>query len=129
MIPKLFEAQEAALPTRTYGLDAMAGRIRGKIDGEDALRQAAEKILSSERYAHLIYNYDYGVEKDKYIGADFAYVEASLGRDIEEALLADERIERIEDFEITQAGTDRAVATFRIIADTGTLDWEMEVGW
>ena len=50
----------AALPSgtavqssRTWRLDAETGRIAGKIDGLEAVKQAVFKILQTERYAYM----------------------------------------------------------------------------
>ena len=52
----------ASQPSRTYAVDWQTGRVSGFVDGTDALKQAIYKILQTERFAHLIYSWNYGFE-------------------------------------------------------------------
>ena len=51
---------ESDVPTRTYKV--VNGRIVGYVDSLDAMRQAVEKVLLTERFAYNIYTANYGVE-------------------------------------------------------------------
>ena len=72
------------------------------IDGYEALRQTVRKILSTERYFCPIYSSDFGVETADLLGGDLAldtdYICAELEQRISEALLVDERITAITEF-------------------------------
>lgn len=68
MMPKVDEslnenivAQEQK-PSLTWEMDLNSNRIKGKIDGIEAIKQAVEKILLTERYAYRIYSWNYGSE-------------------------------------------------------------------
>ena len=86
----------------TYHLDLDGGYISGKCDGIDAIIQSIYKILSTQRYAYIIYDRNYGFEYRDLIGRSTIYVSAVIRSRIEEALLYDSRIKRVENFEITK---------------------------
>ncbi|MEC1178549.1 DUF2634 domain-containing protein [Metasolibacillus meyeri] len=93
------EVEDAAqLPTRTYQLDFVRGRCGGFIDGQKAIEQAIFKVLNTVRFNHLIYSDNYGFEN--MIGQDELYVRGDLARRIQEALLQDERITSISNFQL-----------------------------
>ncbi|KYG90785.1 hypothetical protein A0U40_18095 [[Bacillus] sp. KCTC 13219] len=93
------EVEDAAqLPTRTYQLDFVRGRCGGFIDGQKAMEQAIFKVLNTVRFKYLIYSNDYGFEN--MIGHDELYVRGDLGRRIQEALLQDERITSLSNFQL-----------------------------
>lgn len=119
------EIEEQLLPTRTYGIKN--GRIQDHIDGLDAVAQAVDKILSTERFEHEIYSEDYGAEMDRLIGQDFDFVESDIERTITDALSVDDRIESIENFIFEKAGTDSAFVKFTVVAIEGSIVIEREV--
>ena len=129
MIPQggvLSDIQYQEQSNRTYRLDLINGNIVGKIDGLDAVKQSAFKILQTERFQHLIYSFSYGVEFDGLIGKDPALIRSELKRRITEALLQDDRIEGIENFEVDIEG-DSATAQFTVISQFGSFDVTEEV--
>ena len=77
-------------PTLTYSIST-----GGKIDNEEAIRQAIYHILMTERYSNPIYDHDYGIELNQYIGKDINYIRASIERTLREALLQDDRIQNV----------------------------------
>ena len=72
-------------PTHTYKMNHDNGHIRGYTDGIEAIKQAIFKILSTETL-------------DLY-GEPVSYVCPELERRITEALLWDDRIQSIDNFE------------------------------
>ena len=86
-------------PSLTYQLNG--NRIEGKVDGLDAVMQAVELILKTERFRSLAYSWDYGVEFETLIGQDRRYLEADLKRRILEALSEDDRILGIQGFQLS----------------------------
>ena len=120
------ESAEAERPSRTWRLDVERGRVTGMIDGLDAVRQAVFKILQTERFRHLIYSADYGVELANLIGRDPLLVRSELHRRIREALTQDDRIEDVTDFRIDIAGED-ATARFTVVSAFGTFQEEVTV--
>ncbi len=90
--------EEVAQPSRTYKLDLERKRIVGYGDGREAIEQAIYKALSTERYEHLIYTWNYGAEIAKLFGQPIPYVYSELKRLITEALTHDDRIESVDAF-------------------------------
>ena len=72
--------EEVVLPSYTY--QVKNGRIHGYIDGLEAMRQAVEKILLTERFEWVIYSSNYGVELERLIGKPYDFVKADLERTI-----------------------------------------------
>ena len=114
-------------PSLTYRLDFERKRIGGMVDNEEAIMQLVMKILYTERYAYVIYSSDYGVELERLIGQEYDYIVSDLERTIKEALLVDDRILDIEEFEMEQTGLDTMNASFKVISILGELDFETEV--
>lgn len=92
-----FELEEQ--PSRTFNIDFRNNRINGQIDGLDAVMQSVELIMMVERYKWLIYSWRYGVELQNLIGKDPGFVIAEVERRVTEALMQDDRIERVYNFE------------------------------
>ncbi|UUV26109.1 MULTISPECIES: DUF2634 domain-containing protein [Lysinibacillus] len=90
--------EEVVQPSRTYKLDLERKRIVGYCDGREAIEQAIYKALSTERYDHLIYTWNYGAEIAKLFGQPIPYVYSELKRLITEALTHDDRIDSVDAF-------------------------------
>jgi len=114
-------------PSRTYKLDFERKRIGGMIDNERAIMQMVMKILSTERYAYVIYSSQYGVELDRLIGQDYDFIVSDLERTITEALTADDRVIDITDFQINKIGIDKMEVSFTVNTFDGSVDIETEV--
>lgn len=108
--------------SKTYRV--LNGRVVGWIDNKQALRQAIEKLLHTERYMHEIYTDEYGVELQALIGENFDLVEAEIGRIIKEALLADDRIVSVENIQATKLDSTSLLITFSVESIFGTLAFE-----
>lgn len=127
MIPiggALQDAAEEQQTSRTYGIDFAAGKAIGITDGLEAVRQAVYKILRTDRFAHLIYDANYGSEVTGLQGRSQGYVLSEIERRIREALLQDDRISEVTDMRITVTG-DEALATFTVVSIYG--DFKEEV--
>lgn len=110
-------------PSKTYRIDG--DRIEGFCDGKQAVTQAIDLMLNTERWRHLIYSGDYGVELEELLGQSRGYLEADMERRFSEALAEDDRITGIRDFAMSFEG-DRAVISF--IAETVFGDAAIERG-
>lgn len=108
--------------SKTYRV--LNGRVVGWIDNKQALRQAIEKLLHTERYMHEIYTDEYGIELQALIGENFDLVEAEIGRIIKEALLADDRIVSVEHIQATKLDSTSLLITFSVESIFGTLAFE-----
>ncbi|MCI9417823.1 MAG: DUF2634 domain-containing protein [Eubacterium sp.] len=121
--------EEVKQETRTYNIDFLNGRIDGMIDGSDALEQAIRKILMTERYKNLIYSEDYGCEiKDTMMSNENtdSFLEAEIPVLIQEALLEDERILDVSNFEfyIIPNSIDSLIVTFDVSTIYGVISME-----
>lgn len=96
--------EEITETSRSYRLDFNNHRFVGVIDGLGAVKQTVHKILQTERFMYLIYEDDYGFESQGLIGSNPGYVQSELKRRIREALLQDDRITDITDFETLTQG-------------------------
>ena len=108
MIPQTtgeINIQEFTEPTsRTYKLNIDRQTISGYTNEQEAMIQAIYLILNIERYDHLIYSWNYGIELKDLFGQPTFYVMAELERRITEALMVDSRITAVDNFEITREG-------------------------
>lgn len=86
-------------PSKTFKLNIEKNRVDGICDDVEALKQTIFLILSTERYQHLIYSWNYGVELNDLIGEPISYVIPEIERRIKEALVLDDRIENVDNFE------------------------------
>jgi len=94
---------EYEIPTKTYAIDFERGRIGGIVDGVEAVKQAIIKAVITPRFKCLIYNDQYGSEiKEDVIegNSSEAYLQTVIPDYIGDALLPDERIIDVGDFNI-----------------------------
>lgn len=132
MIPKIIDISEdfrsdfetnVNLSDYTYKINN--NRVKGWIDEQESIKQSIYKVLNTERYDHVIYSSNYGIEFKDLIGQHVAYVMAESERRIRDALLFDDRIIQVYDFEFN-VNKQVIELTFkcdtifgRIIIDTG----------
>lgn len=114
--------QEPDLTYRVVGGE----KITGTVDELEAIKQAVAVMLSVERYEHLIYSWDYGVELQDLIGKDVAYVCPEAARRIKEALLQDERILGVDGWSFSKNGSTINVA-FTVHTVYGDISTNKEV--
>lgn len=86
-------------PTKTYRMNLESNRVRGYVDGQEAMKQAIFKILQTERYQYIMYSWNYGIETLDLYGEPISWVCPELERRISEALLWDSRITSVDNFE------------------------------
>ncbi len=103
----------------TYCIDFENGYVSGMCEGKKAVVQAIYKILSTERYGYVIYDRNYGIELRDLIGKPYIYVAAVIKGRIEEALLYDERITALKNFEMEIKG-DALAVSFDVVTQYGT---------
>lgn len=82
--------------------------------------------LSTERYAYLIYSWNYGVELVELIGQPKEYALPEIKRCITEALLQDDRITAVDGFEF-ETGKKTVHVTFTVHSIFGDLEVETDV--
>lgn len=127
ILPGLTVESAAQRPSRTYGVDWAAGRVRGKLEGKEAMAQAIRKLLSTERFSYLIYSWNYGTEWASLMGEDRAVAESEIKRLLWEALKQDPRITGLS--QVSIAWADRRSCAVSLEAETifGTVREETTV--
>ena len=88
-------------PSKTYRLDLDGKRVRGCVDGLEAVKQAIDKALRTIRYDSLIYDDDYGSELLTMLhdpNTTKELIETSFPQLIREALSNDTRILSVSGF-------------------------------
>ena len=120
--------QDNTMPSKTYYINRNTNRISGYIDDKDAIIQAIYLILSTERYESVIYNWYYGTEFDSLVGKDRDFVKSELKRRIAEAILEDDRILDVTDFNIS-FNKDVANVVFLVETNIGdiNINWEVNL--
>lgn len=118
--------EEIELPSPTWKLDTVKNRIAGRLDGLEAVKQAAYKILLTPRFQHLIYTANYGSELEQLIGSNPIFVQSEINRMIGEALTQDDRISSIQNLQ-TAAKGDGLSIEFTVISSYGSFDMTQEV--
>lgn len=109
---------------RTYRVSG--NKIQGFVDELEALQQAIYKVFNTEKYEYPIYSFSYGIELESLIGKDPIYVQIELKRRIQECLLQDERIIRVDNFNFIIAG-DEMLCTFNVTSIYGEIMITKEV--
>jgi len=94
---------------KTWEMNSRGGKDSA-IEGLAALRQAVRLMLETPRYAHLVYSFDYGCELYNLLGRSNELIETEGERLIREALLNDERILSVEEFDFDFAGDEISVS-------------------
>lgn len=132
MIPSVNEILTADLevstqPSKSYKMYIDDNRINGTCEDLEEVKQTIYKILNTERYEHLIYSWNYGVELADLIGEPISYVLSEIKRRITEALLQDDRITSVSDFEFDTSKKKEVVCTFTVHTIFGVVDEEKVV--
>lgn len=121
------EDDEEDGPSPTYTFKVANGRIRGMTDELDAMKQAVDKILKTERFVYQIYDEQYGNDLPELIGESIDYALSEAERMTVEALEADDRINNVEITKCEQSNSD--AITVEGFANTvyGRVGFESEV--
>lgn len=118
------EFQVVEQPSKAYRLDGE--HVRGYVDGLDAVKQAVYCILNTERYEHVIYRWNYGVELKDLFGKPAGLAKSKLKKRIREALTQDSRIQSVDAFSFIQNGRKLQVQ-FMVHTSLGEIQAEKEV--
>lgn len=113
-------------PDYTYKLHPDRGVVEGHTDGKEAVEQAIYKILSTERYQYPTYSSDYGVELVELFGEPMSWVIPEAERRITEALMQDDRIDSITDWQFEKDG-ERLAVYFVAHSIHGDVEIEKEI--
>ncbi len=121
-----FEIREQ--PGRTYRMELEGDSVRGYVDGQEAVKQAIFRILQTERYQYIIYPWWYGIETADLYGEPVNWVCAELERRITEALMVDDRIISVGEFEHDTGVKGEVHTTFIVHTVYGDVAAEKGVG-
>lgn len=119
-----FEITE--LPSKSFRLDAGGEVVSGFVDNAEAMKQVIFLILNVERYQYIIHSWKYGFESVDLYGKPIAFVLPEIKRRITEALIQDDRITGVENFEFTVT-KGRVHVTFQVNTIFGAVQSEKEV--
>lgn len=119
-----FEFSEPS--SNTFKLDIEGNRVQGYTDNLEAMKQAIYLILSIERYEHIIFSWNYGIELSDLYGEPINFVKVEIERRIKEALLQDSRITSVEDFAFTHS-RNTITCTFKAVTIYGEVEAERVV--
>ena len=119
-------ATTSIVPNKSYRMKIADEKILGNIDELDAIAQACYKILNTERYQYVIYSWNYGIELQNLFGKPIPYVYSELPRRIKEALTQDDRINSVEDFELSY-NKGNVLAKFTVKTNLGNIEMEKGV--
>ncbi|MDX7984554.1 DUF2634 domain-containing protein [Bacillus velezensis] len=127
----LEDASEAVETSQTYRIDFENNRITNElINGLDAIRQFVYIALHTERYSYSVFSHDIGNELQEVLSDQHttdAYKKMEIPRLIEEALLYDDRILAVTNFEIEKKD-DAFIVSFTVETDEGMLEIEEVLG-
>ena len=102
-------------PNKTYKMLVDDDTVTGNISQElEAVQQAAYKILNTERYKHIIYSWNYGVELADLFGKPMPYVLPEIPRRITEGLMQDDRITAVTDFDLSYDKQGNVLCKFKV---------------
>ena len=114
------------IPSKTFKMDIQKEIIAGKVDQLEAMKQAIYLILSVERYEYLIHSWNYGVELKDLFGQPVSFCLPEIKRRISEALLQDDRITAVGDFDF-EVEKGEVTVTFTVTTIYGEVQAEKEV--
>ena len=115
-------ATTSIVPNKSYRMKIADEKILGNIDELDAIAQACYKILNTD----VIYSWNYGIELQDLFGKPIPYVYSELPRRIKEALIQDDRINSVEDFELSY-DKGNVLAKFTVKTNLGNIEMEKGV--
>lgn len=122
------DSQVVKVP-REYGIDFTTGQLTGKIvEGLEAIKVWIWLCMHTERFRHAIYSADYGTSLEQYIGHMLSeeYINTDCESEISDALLINEYIESIEDFEAVR-NSDSLNISFRVVTKFGSIEVDENV--
>ncbi|AYJ38869.1 DUF2634 domain-containing protein [Lactiplantibacillus paraplantarum] len=119
------EVEEVTLPSRTY--QVVDGHIVGMVDDYDAMVQAVDKVMRTERFVFPIYSDQYGNDFSELLGKSFDYATVEVERMLQEALQADDRVDDVVVESIVQVNATTLDITATVETVYGTMSVEKEV--
>lgn len=124
--------QEILATPKEFGMNFATGQMTGEIvEGIEAVKVWCYLALKVARYRFFICSWDYGNEIESLYGKGFSaeHIESEVARMVEECLLENDYIERVEVSDATyKSGCFIATITIETIyGETGSHIYEVEV--
>ncbi len=123
------ELQFEEQPSKNYKMHFDLSFINGFRDELDAMTQVVYKILNTERYLFVIYSHNYGIELLDLYGEPVSYVCPEVERRITEALVQDDRINSVDDFNFDLSQKGKISVTFTVHTVFGDVEAERTVNY
>lgn len=114
-------------PSLNYQMLFDSKSVISTVDETEAMKQVIFKILNTERYDYVIYSQNYGIELKDLYGEPLSYVCCELIDRITDALIQDDRIESVSDFDFTTFKKGEVLATFVVHTIFGDVKAERTV--
>lgn len=123
-----YEARKVEYPSETFLINNSTKRIEKMAGGIEAMRQAIEIILNTERYHYQIYTSNFGHELHYLIGKPPEYVMSMVKRRVQEAFSMDKRILGVENFEFKTSVAGTVIhCTFEVKTVFGEVTAEVKL--
>ncbi len=114
-------------PSKNYKMNLREEFIKDYADELLAMEQVIYKIIFTERYRHIIYSWNYGIELEDLFGEAVSYVCSEVERRITDALVVDDRIKTVENFEFDTSKKHIVAVKFDVVTIFGVVSVEKEV--
>lgn len=121
--------EEKEQPLTDYEIDFETGKLTGRIiSGLDVIKQRVRIILGTNRYYYPQYSWDHGCELEALIGKnyDLDYIKTEAKRMVSEALMDEDYIDSITDFDAAVDGV-RLTVSFTMNTIYGSTEVEQSV--
>jgi hypothetical protein len=113
-------------PSQTWLINRETMRVQCDINGLEAVKQAVDIMLSTDRFKWQIYTSNIGSELETLIGEETSYVVSEFPLMVEDALSVDSRIIEVSDFNYTVNG-DTMLWTFTVRTVYGDFGEEVTI--
>lgn len=123
------ELEVETQPSKNYKMKIEHNIVNGYCDELEAMVQVIYKILNTERYQHIIYSWNYGIELLDLYGEPVTFVCPEIQRRIEEALIQDDRITSVDSFEFDVTEKRTVKTTFTVHTIYGDIEAEKAVNF
>lgn len=121
------DLEVVTMPSKQHRMILDSNRIFGTCDSLEAMKQTVFKILNTERYKYIIYSWNYGIELEDLFGQPVRYACPEIERRVKEALLQDDRITAVDNFEFNFPKRGVVAVKFTVHTIFGDLKEEMAV--
>ncbi len=123
------EVVASTTKSKNHKLDIRSLKVNGYVEELEAMKQVIYKILNTERYKYVIYSWNFGIELSDLFGKPVNYVVPELRRRITEALVQDNRVLSVEDFEFDKSKRGIISVGFKVTTIYGVVESSKEVNY